>query len=162
MNAILQAIASLVDPQRWASSRLQPCIDLARTFTLTEIPDDDLNDLEGFCQGFAAAIRQETRRRGGWRQRGWDAKGPGTRRSECGSWELPGNMIFDHVYRLVQKERQETVYVSEPYDLTEEGCRALTALAEQGWSITVSAGEATHFPGHTVALVFQRKERGAT
>ena len=50
-------------------------------------------------------------------------------------------------------------YVSEPYSLDEDGLQRLLEFAKQGWEITIRAWGATHFPGHTVAVEFRRKEQ---
>jgi hypothetical protein len=63
---------------------------------------------------------------------------------------------MDHSYRLTRRAPDGVVYVSEPYEIGSEGIRNLAWLIEQGWSVSITAGSALHFPSWTIAiLVFQ-------
>jgi len=59
---------------------------------------------------------------------------------------------MDHSYR-VRLEDGRWRYVTEPYSLHERDVFAdLAFLVEQGYDVAVTATNALHFPGHTVAV----------
>jgi hypothetical protein len=49
------------------------------------------------------------------------------------------------------------IYLSEPYQLEEEGLRALVALLDDGWHVRVD-GRSPHFPARTVAVQVRRPD----
>lgn len=85
--------------------------------------------------------------------RGWHVrKGPLPllqERHELPSWGTPG--WVDHAYRLRLPDGRWQ-YVAEPYGLHEEALADLMFLAENGYDVTITAWEARHYPGHTVAV----------
>jgi hypothetical protein len=88
-------------------------------------------------------------------RQGWDAGAPFVEfvNGDRQAWlvrHIAG--LLDHLYRIVTPE--ETVYVSEPYDLYDFD--GIAKARESGWDVTVSAARALHYPGRTVAVVFRR------
>jgi hypothetical protein len=69
---------------------------------------------------------------------------------------------YDHPYRLriVTDEKwgytsdrpKEWGYVSEPYQLYTEDFEDFRFLEENGWTVDISAAEAMHYPGKTIAV----------
>jgi len=58
---------------------------------------------------------------------------------------------MDHSYR-VRLEDGRWRYVTEPYSLHDAAFADLAYLAEHGYDVGVTASNAVHFPGHTVAV----------
>ena len=88
----------------------------------------------------------------GWHQR----KGPlpllRTRHGQPSTDEWWHPRWTDHSYR-VRLEDGRWRYVTEPYSLHERDVFAdLAFLVEQGYDVAVTATNALHFPGHTVAV----------
>lgn len=51
---------------------------------------------------------------------------------------------------------EDGLYVSEPYGLSAADFADLAWLAEQGWRVAVTARNARHYPGATVAVHIRR------
>lgn len=75
---------------------------------------------------------------------------------DCG-WR-PG--WVDHDYRLPADDEHPERWVAEPYSLLDDAFADLAFLDRAGWRVTVTASNARHFPGHTVAVVIEPE--GAT
>jgi len=107
------------------------------------------HDAESIGAAMMVTERRETLRRSSWKQvPGWDRHGPP---------RVNGGEVFDHRYTLCDGEGRKK-YVSEPYQIAEDGIRELLEIQQRGWTIEIKAGNALHFPGHTVAITFEREE----
>jgi hypothetical protein len=62
---------------------------------------------------------------------------------------------MDHTYRL--RTPEGTVYVAEPYELDEDAFADFVALDKAGWDVGVTAWEARHYPGHTIAVHIRKR-----
>jgi hypothetical protein len=92
----------------------------------------------------------------GWRLRlHWDRKAPlGIVKVEGGSYYVAHEAgLLDHLYRLVSPSG-EVVYVTEPYEFY--GFDEIAHL--DGWDVSASATAALWYPGHTIAVRFQREK----
>ena len=70
-------------------------------------------------------------------------------RHNLGRWGKPG--WLDHWYRLRLPDGR-WCYVAEPYQLNEDALEDLAFLAAHGFEVEVTAWQARHYPGHTVAV----------
>ncbi|GAA3785542.1 hypothetical protein [Micromonospora maritima] len=57
----------------------------------------------------------------------------------------------DHPYRLRLRDGRWR-YVAEPYELDAAAAADLAHLAANGYEVTVTAWQARHYPGHTLAV----------
>lgn len=88
----------------------------------------------------------------------WDRKAPtAVDRDRRGAYMIEKRGFVDHPYRIRDKESGRATYVSEPYEISEEGLRELVNLIDDGWSAYIRA-DGLHFPGLTVKVVLERKE----
>ena len=121
-----------------------------------------IDELERVWADFSSGVQVQLGLDGGYRELdGWDRHGPGVRNHPAWhDWEYPEREGWlDHPYRLIRD--RVTTYVSEPYHLTMQGIRALARLREQGWSIWITAKDARHFPGQSMAVYLTRRpQRG--
>lgn len=113
--------------------------------TLYSLQDNDSDgDVERILQARAKAIRENQLKIWGYKRREhWDKSGPINLDKNREPW-------VDHPYRLYRDGKKW--YVSEPYNLDSEGCAALANLEERGWDVHITSWQATHFPGHTLAI----------
>lgn len=63
----------------------------------------------------------------------------------------------DHPYRLRLPDGRWR-YVAEPYELSPDDLDDLADLEAHGWRVTVTAWQARHFPGHTLAVVIEPEQ----
>lgn len=63
----------------------------------------------------------------------------------------------DHPYRL-RADDGRWCFVAEPYSLGDDALADLAALVAAGWQVRVSADEARHYPGHTIAVRITKEE----
>ena len=124
-----------------------------------------LDDVERACQQIATRVRVAQSTAVGWRYyHGWDRNAPWVEREEYGTWSIISDgRPVDHIYRLRRNaddvdKIERPIYVSEPYELGLEGMHHLLDLDNAGWSVTVRASGARHFPGHTLAISLCRKD----
>jgi hypothetical protein len=78
------------------------------------------------------------------------------RRHQLERWERP--RWVDHPYRLRLPDGRWR-YVAEPYDLGPAALADLAWLAGTGWRVSVTAWQATHAPGETVAVTIEEAPR---
>lgn len=125
--------------------------------------------LERTLSAALGALRAGIMFRQGMTLRAWrptNARQPGVRRVEgYGSrffeWDRNRRGWIDHPYRLTYKREDGTTverFISEPYQISEEGLRSLVALADEGWSVHLDADWSLHYPGSTLRVVISRKE----
>jgi hypothetical protein len=62
---------------------------------------------------------------------------------------------MDHTYTLETPEG--TVYAAEPYELDEDAFADFVVLGKAGWDVYVTATEAQHYPGHSIAVHIRRR-----
>jgi hypothetical protein len=64
----------------------------------------------------------------------------------------------DHPSIEVYKDGK-IAYISEPYSLGHKSFRQLVSLIDDGWDVSVSAAFSTHYPGSTVKIIIQKKDK---
>jgi hypothetical protein len=146
----------------------------ARTSALTNgLTDAEIDALtvqeydtfERTLSAVLGALRASAFVRGSWSLRAWRPKRgqPAVERTSYGSWEFARHGFsgwIDHPYRLVRKREDGSareLFVSEPYSLDAEGLRALVALADEGWLVSVGADWALHYPGSTLHITIEKR-----
>ncbi len=127
----------------------EPLVEALRALDPPTMEDGDFAPLERIAQAFVGAINHELAHRDGWQIRAWDSRGPQDPPEK--------NLLHGRQYRLVHPEREDELYVLEPYELDDETAAAILALArEQGWRVQFRSWGALHFPGHTLCVTFRR------
>jgi hypothetical protein len=117
----------------------------------------DHHNLERLGAAMMAASRECGMAAAGWQRRRWDRYGPDTERYPGNAWAIHGHPGYlDHPYRLKPPEGPAW-YVGEPYQLEADAILHLADLIRQGWSVTVRADRALHFPGHTLSVWVRRQ-----
>lgn len=141
MKSFRNAIRHLIDSTRPLDADQDQLIEL-----LESMPDEHYSegDTERILQAGTKAIRENQLKKWGYKRREhWDKKGPV-------DLDLHHERWIDHPYRLYKEGKKW--YVSEPYNLDDEGFEALGELVRRGWNVHVTSWQATHFPGHTLAI----------
>lgn len=64
----------------------------------------------------------------------------------------------DHDYRLAADGDHPERWVAEPYELGPDALTDLAHLDAHGWRVIVTAWQARHFPGHTLAVVIEPED----
>jgi hypothetical protein len=126
---------------------------LVKALRELDIADVDI-DSEGYLTRALETVVQQIReyqdKRWGVRCQRWRAYGP--KRSNRWGERVPADWL-DHSYKARYPMRNgsgKTVYVSEPYRLSGESIKHLARLVDKGCEVTVTAWEATYYPGHTL------------
>jgi hypothetical protein len=145
MNTCLNDIVGRREPARPTPSQSAPADgieDLLRAADLAALTPEQLNRLSRVLSaGLAGVSAEELGRRGLRRRDFWPSRGaPPT----------GGGRWVDHPSIAVD-DRGRRVFVSEPYELDAVALRALVALADRGWQVTVH-GRSTYFPGRTLQV----------
>jgi hypothetical protein len=143
---------------------------LARAGDLTDAAIDALtvqeyDTLERTLSAVLGALRASAFIHGSWSLRAWRPKRgqPAVERTSDGSWEFAQHGFsgwIDHPYRLVRKRKDGStreLFVAEPYSLDAEGLRALVALADEDWLVSVGADWALHYPGSTLHITIEKR-----
>ena len=148
----------ILDVQGWAKAqkRWPALVEALQSLRLEEVEDQE-DDLCRMLESVLWLIRRQDLKRAGWMQRRWDRHGPGVK-GGAHDWYTDARWI-DHPMRLT-KTGAPTIYVSEPYNLSDEGILELAELVKKGWDIHISAWRAVHFPGHTLAIWMVRHPSG--
>jgi hypothetical protein len=64
---------------------------------------------------------------------------------------------MDHCYRL-RLPSGKWRYVAEPYGLNDDALEDLVFLSRAGWDVSITAWQARHYPGHTLAVVIEKED----
>lgn len=65
----------------------------------------------------------------------------------------------DHDYRLAADDDKPERWVAEPYELGADALADLAHLDARGWRVIVTARQARHFPGQTLAVVIEQEKQ---
>lgn len=87
------------------------------------------------------------------RQYAW---GKGSPTGDHENWD---DDFVDHPSRWTHRGTGRVTFVSEPYELNDEGIKKLAKLIDEGWSVRINPGISQHFPGRTMAVLIQRRNR---
>lgn len=125
--------------------------------------------LERTVAALMGALASDALVKQGYTKRTWrptSARQPGVRKldgygSRYCDWDRGSPGWRDHVYRLTRKGEDGATheyFVSEPYDLNEDGLRSLVRLMDEGWSVSVGANWALHYPGSTMRVMVWKEQ----
>lgn len=117
--------------------------------------DHELDELERFAAAIITAARSELLHRHGERVKKWDSSGPFVHKIPryCGGgFEVYPDGVLDHYYVLFNVERGTKRYISEPYQVTNHGIKALAKLIDEGWDVEIDGRMGTYFPGDTITV----------
>jgi hypothetical protein len=172
-RSTLRGITGRSDDPEYAGGERGGSVWAARVRALLEeVPYDELTgaqrDYMGrVLSGGLACLREAARGRHATR-RAW-RPGPGTPAAVPRTdyllgryWEADAGLVtgwLDHPYRLAFRDGSPPWFVSEPYEIGNEGIRHLAAVIDAGWDVQIGAARATHFPAHTVAVVLEKRPR---
>lgn len=141
------------------TEKIKGLVEMFAAEDVRSFSSEELEELSRAASGLIAAVREEERRRSGWRERRWDRKGSGVVVDSMGTRQHPcDTALFDHTKRFTNKESSRTVYLAEPYGLNEKALRRIMAFADEGWRVRVDAAYSAHFPADTVGVTFERKD----
>jgi hypothetical protein len=143
----------------------QPAAEVAgllQGLDLGSLSRDQLDSLDRALSAGLSALRPEQMSRHGVSVREWKGKNgdPGylrgpTHYANYGNFD--GAWVDHPSLRVFEDGRK--VYVSEPYRLEREGLLRLAELIQNGWQVMVDPGFSTHFPGSTMYVGVERRER---
>ena len=122
------------------------------------LTERETSDLKRVMAAFIAASNAEHLTGQGITVRSFDSRGPGVER-ENGGWFLNRGGWADHVYALQHPGTKGKTYVSEPYEVDNDGIRTLARLIDEGWDVHLTGRDGMHFPGWTFCIFLERRDR---
>ena len=92
----------------------------------------------------------------GWKRLDeWDRNAPCVSKLPNRQWMIEGSHGWiDHLHRL--RKDGKTIYVSEPYQISDVGLESLSLLTTQGWGVHID-GRSEHYPSWTLRIEVSRE-----